>query len=101
MYDEVLAKLKTAYKQVINRIGDALEDNVLIGPLHSQTSVDNYKMTIDLIRKEGGTIELGGKVSRMFYSRKYLLRKIKLIFFLDTRSTRILCRTHNHNWYQS
>lgn len=62
VYDEVLEKLKTAYKQVINRIGDALEDNVLIGPLHSQTSVDNYKKSIDLIRKEGGTIELGGKV---------------------------------------
>lgn len=70
MYDEVLQKLKTAYKQVTNRIGDALEDNVLIGPLHSQTSVDNYKKTIDLIRKEGGTVELGGKVSRMFSSGK-------------------------------
>ncbi|XP_066253846.1 alpha-aminoadipic semialdehyde dehydrogenase [Euwallacea similis] len=62
IYQEVLEKLKTAYTQVMNRIGNALEDNVLIGPVHSAASVDNYRRTIDLIRQEGGTIELGGKV---------------------------------------
>ncbi|XP_066156426.1 alpha-aminoadipic semialdehyde dehydrogenase [Euwallacea fornicatus] len=62
IYQEVLQKLKIAYTQVMNRIGDALEDNVLIGPVHSETSIDNYKRTIDLIKQEGGTIELGGKV---------------------------------------
>ncbi|XP_050296838.1 alpha-aminoadipic semialdehyde dehydrogenase [Anthonomus grandis grandis] len=61
VYDEVLQKLKTAYGQVTNRIGDPLEDNVLIGPLHSQVSLNKYKQTIDLIKKAGGKIELGGK----------------------------------------
>lgn len=46
----------------MNRIGDALEDNVLIGPLHSKASLDKFKQTIDIIKKEGGNIELGGKV---------------------------------------
>ncbi|XP_030752334.1 alpha-aminoadipic semialdehyde dehydrogenase [Sitophilus oryzae] len=62
VYDEVLRRLKTAYSQVLNRIGDALEENTLIGPLHSQISLENYKKTINEIKKEGGTIELGGKV---------------------------------------
>ncbi|CAG9765406.1 unnamed protein product [Ceutorhynchus assimilis] len=62
IYDEVLEKLKTAYSQVLNRIGDALDESVLIGPLHSQVSLDKYKQTIDLIKKQGGTIEFGGKV---------------------------------------
>ncbi|ENN70170.1 hypothetical protein YQE_00019, partial [Dendroctonus ponderosae] len=32
VYDEVLQKLKTAYAQVMGRIGDALGEHVLIGP---------------------------------------------------------------------
>ncbi|KAL1490722.1 hypothetical protein ABEB36_013371 [Hypothenemus hampei] len=62
IYEDVLHKLKTAYNQVLSRIGDALDDNVLIGPLHSQVSVDKFKETLENIRKEGGKIEIGGKV---------------------------------------
>lgn len=63
MYNEVLGRLTQAYKQVINRIGDALDDNTLIGPLHSKQSLEKYKETVVKIQKEGGTIEFGGKVS--------------------------------------
>ncbi|XP_076252104.1 aldehyde dehydrogenase 7 family member A1 [Rhynchophorus ferrugineus] len=62
VFDEVLRRLKAAYKQVLNRIGDALEENVLIGPLHSKKSLENYKETINAIMAAGGTIELGGRV---------------------------------------
>ncbi|CAH1995686.1 unnamed protein product [Acanthoscelides obtectus] len=62
VHDEVLGRLKKAYSQVLNRIGDALESNTLVGPLHSQLSLQKYKHTIDEIKKQGGTIEFGGKV---------------------------------------
>nr|CAI5846058.1 unnamed protein product [Callosobruchus analis] len=62
VHDEVLGRLKKAYGQVLNRIGDALESNTLIGPLHSEQSLNKYKDTIHEIKKQGGTIEFGGKV---------------------------------------
>ncbi|CAH0559480.1 unnamed protein product [Brassicogethes aeneus] len=62
VYDEVLNRLKKAYQQVQNRIGDALESNTLIGPLHSTQSLQKYKDTIAEIKKHGGKIEIGGNV---------------------------------------
>lgn len=66
MYDEVLTRLKKAYGQIIHRIGDPLEENTLVGPLHSEKSVLSFKNTIDEIKNEGGTIEFGGKVRKSF-----------------------------------
>lgn len=63
VYDEVLTRLKKAYQQVQNRIGDPLESNTLIGPLHSEQSLQKYKDTIAEIKKQGGKIEIGGNVS--------------------------------------
>ncbi|KAH1022326.1 hypothetical protein HUJ04_011747, partial [Dendroctonus ponderosae] len=62
VYDEVLQKLKTAYAQLIGRIGDALGEHVLIGPVHSQNAVKQYKETLALIRQAGDTVELSGQV---------------------------------------
>lgn len=62
VYDDVLTRLKKAYGQVLSRIGDPLEENTLIGPLHSENSLNNYKETIASIQKQGGIIEFGGKV---------------------------------------
>ncbi|XP_019881214.1 putative aldehyde dehydrogenase family 7 member A1 homolog [Aethina tumida] len=62
VYDEVLTRLKKAYQQVQNRIGDPLESNTLIGPLHSEQSLQKYKDTIAEIKKQGGKIEIGGNV---------------------------------------
>ncbi|XP_060523453.1 alpha-aminoadipic semialdehyde dehydrogenase isoform X2 [Cylas formicarius] len=62
VYDEVLQRLKLAYAQVMPRIGDPLEENTLIGPLHSETSLRKYKETLKQITKEGGIVEVGGKV---------------------------------------
>lgn len=46
-------------------MGDALDDNTLIGPLHSEVSLQKYKDTIEEIKKQGGTIEFGGKVRKI------------------------------------
>lgn len=62
VYSEVLARLKQVYGQVLSRIGDALDENTLIGPLHSQQSLEKYKQTVTEIQKQGGKIEFGGKV---------------------------------------
>lgn len=55
-------RLKKAYEQILGRMGDALEEGVLVGPLHSDVSVKKYHDTIDQIKKAGGRIEFGGKV---------------------------------------
>ncbi|ODN00945.1 putative aldehyde dehydrogenase family 7 member A1 [Orchesella cincta] len=62
VHDEVVSRLVKAYSQVINRIGDPLEPNTLIGPIHTKVGVENYMNTIEEAKKLGGKIEFGGKV---------------------------------------
>lgn len=57
---EFLGKLKTAYETILQRIGDPMEDNVLLGPVHSQRTVDEYKQAINTAVKSGGKVEFGG-----------------------------------------
>ncbi|OAD53362.1 Putative aldehyde dehydrogenase family 7 member A1 like protein [Eufriesea mexicana] len=59
--DEFLGKLKIAYKCILERLGDPLDDNVLYGPLHNQHALDEYKQAIDSALQNGGKIEFGGK----------------------------------------
>ncbi|XP_032683990.1 putative aldehyde dehydrogenase family 7 member A1 homolog [Odontomachus brunneus] len=58
---EFLGKLKAAYKSILGRIGDPLDDGVLYGPLHNQKAVDEYQAAIKKAVEAGGTIEFGGK----------------------------------------
>lgn len=74
MYNEVLTRLKKAYGQILTRVGDPLDSNTLVGPLHSSASVKRYQETIEAVRKERGTIEFGGKV-RFMYTRGNKPRK--------------------------
>lgn len=46
VYDELLERIVKAYKQLECRIGDSLEQNTLIGPLHNEAAVLKYKSTI-------------------------------------------------------
>jgi len=62
VYDEVLSRLVKSYSQIKNRVGDALDENTLIAPLHSKTGVENFVMTIEEVKKLGGKIAAGGKV---------------------------------------
>ncbi|XP_034945489.1 putative aldehyde dehydrogenase family 7 member A1 homolog [Chelonus insularis] len=59
--NEFLNKLKTAFKNILERIGDPLDENTLYGPLHNQQAVDNYEKTIKNAVASGGVIEFGGK----------------------------------------
>lgn len=66
VYDEVLKRLKQIYGQIMNRVGDPLDNKTLLGPLHTKGSVAEYEETISEIKKLGGCIEIGGKVSWAF-----------------------------------
>ncbi len=57
---ELINKLGNAYSQI--RTGDPLDENILLGPLIDQAAVENYKNTINEIRKAGGEIICGGDV---------------------------------------
>ncbi len=59
-YDDVVAKLLSAYKQV--RIGNPLETGVLMGPLIDHAAAEAYRAAIDEVTKEGGDILFGGHV---------------------------------------
>ena len=60
VYDDVLAKLITAYKQVETRIGDPTDPKNLMGPLNSRDAVDAYLDAIAKAKASGGKIETGG-----------------------------------------
>ena len=60
IYDEVLAELVTAYKQVEKKIGDPTDPANLMGPLNSRDGVQAYLDAIAQAKAAGGTIETGG-----------------------------------------
>ncbi len=55
----LLERLRTAYGTM--RIGDPLEDGVLIGPVVSEAAVDRYHAALDAARAQGGEILVGGR----------------------------------------
>ena len=60
IYDDVLAKLITAYKQVEGKIGDPTDPANLMGPLNSRDGVDAFLDTIERAKAAGGKVETGG-----------------------------------------
>jgi aldehyde dehydrogenase (NAD+) len=60
IYDDVLAKLVTAYKQVEGKIGDPTDPKNLMGPLNSKDGVDAYLDAVEKAKAAGGKIETGG-----------------------------------------
>jgi aldehyde dehydrogenase (NAD+) len=61
VYDDVLAKLIAAYKQVEKKIGDPTDPANLMGPLNSKDGVDAYLDSIAKAKAAGGTVETGGQ----------------------------------------
>ena len=57
--EKLTRRLVEAYRQV--RLGDPLEDGVLMGPLVNSTAVDDMFKALEQARKEGGEIITGGK----------------------------------------
>ncbi len=61
IFDDVLGKLATAYKQVESKIGDPTQPTTLMGPLNSKVAVDQYLGAVEKAKASGGTIVTGGK----------------------------------------
>jgi aldehyde dehydrogenase (NAD+) len=57
--EKLTKRLVDAYRQV--RLGDPLEDEVLMGPLVNSTAVDDMFKALEQAKKEGGQIITGGK----------------------------------------
>jgi L-aminoadipate-semialdehyde dehydrogenase len=55
-----MEQLVAAYKTI--SIGDPLEDGILMGPLVSQSAVDDYREGLAEIERQGGKLVYGGKV---------------------------------------
>jgi aldehyde dehydrogenase family 7 protein A1 len=51
-----------AYPKFNERMGDPLDENTLLGPLHMKRSVEEYRKGIEEIQKQGGKILYGGQV---------------------------------------
>jgi aldehyde dehydrogenase (NAD+) len=60
IYDTVISKLVTAYKQVETKIGDPTLASTLMGPLNSQESVNQFLNAIEKAKASGGTVLTGG-----------------------------------------
>ncbi|WP_024889959.1 L-piperidine-6-carboxylate dehydrogenase [Luteimonas huabeiensis] len=60
IYDEVLEKLVSAYRQVEGKIGDPTDPANLMGPLNSAEAVQAYLDAIEQAKAAGGTIATGG-----------------------------------------
>ncbi len=60
IYDNVLATLIKAYKQVEGKIGDPLDPANLMGPLNSPHAVQQFLVSIEKAKASGGTVETGG-----------------------------------------
>ncbi|MEJ7746010.1 MAG: aldehyde dehydrogenase family protein [Luteimonas sp.] len=61
IYDDVLARLVTAYAQVEKKIGDPTNPANLMGPLNSSDAVQAYLDAVAMAKAAGGRIESGGK----------------------------------------
>jgi aldehyde dehydrogenase (NAD+) len=60
IYDELIAKMKNAYKQL--SIGNPLDEKNHVGPLIDKDSVNNYLKAIETAKAEGGKVLVEGGV---------------------------------------
>ena len=59
-YKEVIRRLVPAYQQV--KVGDPLESDVLMGPLIDDKALQEFRITLEEVKADGGEILFGGKV---------------------------------------
>jgi len=62
IFDEVKDKFVNAYKGLEGKIGNALDEDYLVGPLIDKNSVDLFLNAVEQVQKEGGKIHFGGQV---------------------------------------
>lgn len=71
IYDKFVERLVAAYAKV--NIGNPLEDKTLMGPLHSQMSVDNYMNAVNTAVSQGGKLLYGGEKLDGFYVKPAII----------------------------
>ncbi len=67
-------KLVEAYSQI--KVGDPLEKGVLMGPLVTSYSIDNFAGAMAAIREQGGKVLYGGKLVEGLTSELYVMPTI-------------------------
>src|SRR6476619_7525446 len=60
IFDEVVDKLVGAYKQVEKKIGDPTQATTLMGPLNSDSAVQQFLHAVERAKASGGTVRTGG-----------------------------------------
>jgi aldehyde dehydrogenase family 7 member A1 len=61
-YDEVVKRLSGFYGKL--KVGNPLEEGVLVGPLHTLAAVDIFERTVAEAIAQGGKVRVGGKAFR-------------------------------------
>ena len=62
VYDEVRDKFIAAYKNIVPRIGNPLNEHYLVGPLIDKYAVELFKNAVKQVQEEGGKVLFGGEV---------------------------------------
>ena len=60
MFDKLSASLIKAYQQI--KIGNPLDDNILMGPLIDREAVSNMQTALEEVKQQGGKILYGGDI---------------------------------------
>lgn len=62
IYEEVKNKFVGAYKKIVPKIGNPLDEDYLVGPLIDSGSVDLFLNAVKQVEEEGGKVLFGGSV---------------------------------------
>ncbi len=62
IYDDVRGRLVKAYEQVAERIGNPLDENILVGPMIDPGAAILFLEAIGKVKDEGGKILFGGEI---------------------------------------
>lgn len=93
--DTFLASLVSAYESASLRIGDPLNPEILIGPLHAKDGVDRFETAIKEIKAQGGKILIGGNRVEMAQDTQLSggnWVEPTIAFFKDSRKAEVMRR---------
>ena len=62
IFDEVKDKFVSAYKKIVPKVGNPLNEDYLVGPLIDNGSVELFTNAVEAVEKEGGKVLFGGEV---------------------------------------
>jgi aldehyde dehydrogenase (NAD+) len=72
IYDEICARLTTAYSRIATRhIGNPLDSETLVGPLIDHAAFEAMQEALDAARQQGGRVLFGERVLAATYPQAY------------------------------